>query len=1024
MSSVATTPFPTLQKIRLWLTDHGGLSIRHLWSVALGVAAIIVVAGSLLNLAWRGQILEGERTRAYQALELARSAEKTFLGMDSAHQEFLRTRAPAELARLTNLRAGNRKHFVDLIAAFRNRPFERGVIRDLDSQIDQWFAQAAAPAASAVTLQALADEAATPIGPKTEMVARRLAALSADCGQTCSDIDRKMGFNRQIQTGGLILLSTLAVSFLIIFSLSSYKGFIAQLRKTESTLAQTHAILATTQDGVIVVDDQGLIRSINPAAEQMFGQRAAAVTGKSIGVLIPQRLFFQEMASMGRGSIMAMGQRMGYYPFPIEISLSAITVNGTRQFCALIRDVTERKRSEEILKQIGLGVSSATGEEFVRSLLKQLSKALDQERAFLVELTGPPGTPTALLTIAERGELRATVSLDLRHSACLSVVTGGFRAYPEQVRAAFPEDAMLGECEAEAFVGMPLKDHASQPIGVIGVLDRLPIREVQLIESTLQIFATRAAAEIERKRYEGALAAEKERLTVTLRSIADGCISLDNEGRVLMLNQVAEGLTGWSQQSAAGIDLGDILHLLDERTRKRCQHALNRIIATGNAETLGAKAILVHRDGTERFVESNSSPIRDHAGRKLGVVIVLRDITERHRLEDERQKAEKLESLGVVAGGIAHDFNNLFTAILGNISLALGASPTDVVAEWLGIARKSTQRAQELASQLLTFARGGAPVKQTTSLADLLRHTVACAVTGTRVVSDFQINEDLWPVEADPSQLSQVIGSIASNAEQAMTASGRVEVVAGNLDLPYPSPSLGLAAGRWVYFSVRDEGVGIPEQYLKKIFDPYFTTKAKGSGLGLATAYSIVKNHSGTIQVESTPGAGSTFTVYLPASDKPIQSATDEAPAPKGTGRVLVLDDEEVICMLVTCALEPLGYEVTETNDPLTAIAKYEESMRAGRKYDLVISDLTMPGTMGGQEAIKHLRALDPEVRAIVSSGYASDPVMSRFEEFGFSGMIAKPYEIDALGRKVAEVISQPMRAAARFGDIEERLSA
>jgi PAS domain S-box-containing protein len=1015
--------FPTLKKIRLWLTEHGGLSVRHLWIVGLGVTAIVIVAGILLNIAWRGQVLEANRTRAYQALRLAQSAERNFLGMESTHRDFLRSREASDSARFQKLRAESRRDLIDLVSAFRYLPAQREKVRQIATQLEDWLTNSALPAQTAAQQDRTAP-ARTPRSPLAESIENALEALVGSCSETCTALEREAWVNRQLQTGGLGLLGALSVTFLVILSVSSYKGFLAQLRKTESALAQTNAILATTQDGVVVVDNEGLIRSINPAAEQMFAQSAAGVLGKSISVLIPQRLFVQDMANMGRGSIMAVGHRSGYHQFPIEISLSEITVNGARQFCALIRDVTERKRSEETLKQIGLGVSSATGEEFVRSLLKQLSKALNQDRAFLVELTGPVGTPTALLTIAERGELRPTVSFDLEHSACLTVVTGGFRAYAEGARASFPEDSLLAECEVEAFVGMPLNDHRGERIGVMGVLDRQAIREVQMIESTLQIFSARAAAEIERKRYEGALAAEKERLTVTLRSIADGCISLDNDGNVLMLNPVAERLTGWSQKNAVGKELGEILHLLDERTRKRCQHALSRIVATGNAESLGSKAILMHRDGTERFVESNSSPIRDHAGRKVGVVIVLRDITERQRMEEERQKAEKLESLGVVAGGIAHDFNNLFTAILGNLSLVLSASPDPVAAERLGIARKSTQRAQELAGQLLTFARGGAPVKQTTSLADLLRHTIACAITGPRVVSDFNIDDDLWPVEADTMQISQVISNLAVNAEQAMSAGGRVEVIAGNLDLPTGSTSFGLPPGRWVFFSIRDEGVGIPEQYLTKIFDPYFTTKSKGTGLGLATAYSIVKNHGGNIQVDSTPGAGSTFTIYLPASDKPLQSAAPEAPVPKGSGRVLVLDDEEVICMLVTCALEPLGYEVTETNDPLTAIARYEESMRDGKKFDLVISDLTMPGTMGGQEAIKHLRKLDPAVRAIVSSGYASDPVMSRYEDFGFCGMIAKPYEIDALGRKVAEVMAQTTRPQVIYPDAEERLTA
>jgi two-component system cell cycle sensor histidine kinase/response regulator CckA len=268
--------------------------------------------------------------------------------------------------------------------------------------------------------------------------------------------------------------------------------------------------------------------------------------------------------------------------------------------------------------------------------------------------------------------------------------------------------------------------------------------------------------------------------------------------------------------------------------------------------------------------------------------------------------------------------------------------------------------------------------------------------------------------------VSQVINNLAINADQAMPAGGTLRITGENIDLPTASVSLGLHAGRWVKISLRDQGIGIPTEYLKKIFDPYFTTKPKGSGLGLATVYSIVKNHGGVIGVESEPGEGSSFTFCLPASEKEVLSENNsDVPMASGNPRVLVLDDEEAICMLVTCALEPLGYEVTEANDGLSAIAAYQKAMDEKRPYDLVISDLTIPGGIGGQETIKRLLAIDPDVCAIVSSGYANDPVMSRHEEYGFRGMIAKPYEINALGRKVAEVLAAPRRTRVIFHNFE-----
>ena len=280
-------------------------------------------------------------------------------------------------------------------------------------------------------------------------------------------------------------------------------------------------------------------------------------------------------------------------------------------------------------------------------------------------------------------------------------------------------------------------------------------------------------------------------------------------------------------------------------------------------------------------------------------------------------------------------------------------------------------------------------------------------------------------MELDPGQISQVFSNLAANAQQAMPSGGTLCITGENLELPCDSHTLGLRAGRWVRLSLQDQGIGIPEEYFKKIFDPYFTTKPKGTGLGLATAYSIVKNHGGLIHVESRPGEGATFTICLPASEKKILPLPALPPQPvTDSPRVLVIDDEEAICMLVTCTLEPLGYQVTETLDGLSAIAAYEAAMREGRPYHLVISDLTMPDGLSGAQTIARLREIDPAVRAIVSSGYGNDPVLSRFEAYGFTGMIAKPYEIDALARKVAETLAAPPLPAVVYHDFEQRKTA
>lgn len=821
----------------------------------------------------------------------------------------------------------------------------------------------------------------------------------------------RIGIRRLLKTIGIGLLCLLAIGFLVASGWYSFVAYVRHLRKLESAEGQTRSIIECTLDGVVTINGEGVVKTMNPAAERMFAVTATAMIGQNISKIIPQRLFLHDLATTGRGSLMAMGLRQNDYSFPIEISLSEIGGDARRHFVALIRDVGERKRSEETLKHIGIGVSSATGEEFLRSLIKQLSRALQTNFAFVVEMERSHGDHLCTLVLAEQGQIRRRGNYSIEGTACEDVLKRGFRAFGSGVAATFPDDELLAELKVESFVGMPLLDHKGRTVGLMGVLDTQPMENMQIAESTLQIFAARAGAELERKRFEEDLERESERLAVTLRSIGDGFIATDEKGCIVLINKVAETMTGWSHESAIGKPLGDIFCLVNERTRKVSQNAVQRIIETGAVVGNAAQAILLSREKKQYLVESSAAPIRDRHNRKLGVVLVFRDITEKQRAEEEHAKAEKLESLGVAAGGIAHDFNNLLTAIIGNISLSLlAASPHNESTDLLRVAKKAGIRAQELAGQLLTFAKGGAPVKKTAAIGPLIRDTVSFSIRGTSTRTVVESPEDLWPVDIDSGQISQVLTNLAINADQAMPAGGTLRVLCDNFELETATPTLApLNPGKYVRVVVEDEGGGIDEENLTKIFDPYFTTKSKGSGLGLATAYSIIKNHEGLITVKSTPRAGSRFTIYLPASSKPVevQKLRDESPA-SGTGRVLVLDDEEVICSLVSHALSPLGYDVTEATDALSAIRFYEEGIKNGHPFDLVITDLTIPGGMGGAEALKKLREIDPRVKAIVSSGYAMDPVMSRYKEYGFSGMIAKPYEIADLGHVVHEVLGAP----------------
>ena len=672
---------------------------------------------------------------------------------------------------------------------------------------------------------------------------------------------------RIVKTSALAVLAVLAVALLVVSNSYSFVLVRRQLSTLESVETRIRSIIENILDGMITMDETGVICSVNSAAEKMFGYQAAELLGHRFTKLVPKTYpkepdaqpvpwAWEQMAKRTGSTTLALGRTRKLISFPIEISLSQMEVDQKKLYVAMVRDVTERKR------------------------------------------------------------------------------------------------------------------------------------------------------------FEKEIAAEKESLAVTLRSIGDGVITTDVEGKIIMLNNEAERLTGWTSKEAMGRSLKSVFNVaIDLAAQARAQRSGYRNEAHSILLSLPENATLTSKSGNEYIIEQVASPIRDNKNEVAGVVLVFRDITERQRNEAERRKAETLEQLGLLAGGIAHDFNNLLTAIIGNISLAsLLLPPDNELTIRMVDAKNASMRARDLAQQLLTFARGGAPIKKTASIGKLIQDTVSFSLRGSHSRSEFNFGADLWPAEIDPGQISQVIANLVVNADQAMPDGGTLAVTCDNFSY---SPGTGalipdLTPGEYIRIAMRDQGVGIPEDYLKRIFDPYFTTKSKGTGLGLATTYSIVKNHNGLITVDSTLHEGSTFTVYLPAAthvEVPVEQPGPITEAIHGTGRVLVVDDEEAIRALVDFTLGHLGYEVTQAESALDGVNIYRQKFEAGERFDLVILDLTLPGGMGGKEALKKLIEIDPTVNAIVSSGYATDATMSRYQDFGFRGVIAKPYEAAELGKIVHDTI-------------------
>jgi PAS domain S-box-containing protein len=503
-----------------------------------------------------------------------------------------------------------------------------------------------------------------------------------------------------------------------------------------------------------------------------------------------------------------------------------------------------------------------------------------------------------------------------------------------------------------------------------------------------------------------ALANEKERLAVTLRSIGDGVITTDTEGKIVLMNRVAEEMTGWRQDEAIGKPFDEVFHILNEKSRLRCENPIEKVLQSGTTIGLANHTVLISRFGKERIIADSGAPIRDQLSRIVGAVLVFRDITDKMKMEEELFKAHKLESIGILAGGIAHDFNNLLTAVLGNISLAkMLTSSEDKIHQKLVEAEKASLRARDLTQQLLTFSRGGAPVKKVTSIAGIIRDSAGFTLSGSKVQCRFDIPEDLWPTEVDEGQISQVINNLIINADQSMPEGGVIAVTCKNIYL-VDSTLLPLRDGRYISISIADQGTGIDEDKITRIFDPYFTTKKSGKGLGLATVYSIVKNHDGHITVKSPTGVGTTFTIYLPAAESEAEESICNEPIKSAVkGKILVMDDEENIREVAGEILDYLGYEVEFAGDGKEAVDLYKKAWDTGRPFIAVIMDLTIPGGMGGKETIQILREMDENITAIASSGYSNDPIMAEYKTFGFSGVITKPYMVSELEKVLNEVL-------------------
>lgn len=507
-----------------------------------------------------------------------------------------------------------------------------------------------------------------------------------------------------------------------------------------------------------------------------------------------------------------------------------------------------------------------------------------------------------------------------------------------------------------------------------------------------------------REARERALKESEERYRDLFENATDLIQLVEPDGRLSYVNRSWKRTFGYSEDDIKnGLSIFD---LISPDCSEHCRNVFARVVSFPGVQNV--ESTFISKEGRKVIIQGNAK-CKFVDGKAVQTQCIFRDVTEEKKMEGELVKNQKIESLGVLAGGIAHDFNNLLTAILGNISLAKRyAEQGSKVFGFLNNSERASARAKGLTQQLLTFSKGGAPIKKTTTITELIIDSTNFILRGSNVGCEYDFDSNLWAVDADEGQISQVVQNLVINASQVMPDGGEITITGRNLTLKDGNVA-NLPEGNYVQLSFRDQGHGIPEEIISKIFDPYFTSKPTGSGLGLAVAYSIIRYHEGVIQASSEPGKGTVFTVYLPASSQEsiridLEKSIDSLCCGK---KILVMDNEDLIRQIAADMLEFLGCEVSLAGNGQEAIDLYLDQRERGESFDAVILDLTVPGKMGGLEALGKLSLIDPDVKVLVASGYANNPVMANYKEYGFSGVIPKPFKVEELSSALADVLKR-----------------
>jgi PAS domain S-box-containing protein len=771
---------------------------------------------------------------------------------------------------------------------------------------------------------------------------------------------------------------------------------ITERKQAEESLRESEdrfrKIFEEGQFGMVIVNKDFFFVRANAAFCAMLGYSEAELVSRTFrDITHPDHLAgdVENVARLSKGEIQVYKTEKRYVRKDGGIVWGSATITAVRNssgellhFLTMIEDITERKHAEDELRESEERFAKAFRTSPYAYVIANMSdgRIIDVNDAF-----------TAISGFT-REEALASSTLDLN--------VWVNEADRQCMVAALREGRVVNGLETK------LKGKRGNIKTVLLFAQVIHLTNKSCIMSIVQDITERKQAEEAMRHAQEQIADALSFNRMILESSPVGMIVYKGSGECVSANQAAARIIGGTTDELLAQNFRNLETWKRDGLLECADHALTSV------KPVTREVKSVSSFGKTAWFNTSFAPFT--AAGENHLLFLFEDISERKKaeedrrvLEDQLNQRQKLESLGVLAGGIAHDFNNLLTGIYGYIDLARSAVKDPKAVEYLETTIGTLNRARALTLQLLTFAKGGFPLQKITPLTPFIQDTVHFALSGSNTSRKFSLSENLWPCNIDKDQIGQVIDNIVINAQQAMPNGGDLEITAENISFgekEHPP----LARGDYVRVSIKDHGIGMPKDVLPRIFDPFYTTKTKGHGLGLATCYSITNRHGGCIDVESEQGKGSTFHVYLPASPESFVKEAAAIAHHKGGGTILVMDDEEVIRDALRQILGSMGYTVACKNEGRGAVDCYLSETKAGRKFAAMIFDLTVPGGMGGIEAVKEIRKLDTDIPVFVASGYADDPVITNPVEYGFTASISKPFTIAELSDMLNKFVKVP----------------